>query len=167
MTWQDFHQVTLLPGKERKPEYFGRFHQHLRNTNCNFWMHFTRKVRIMIGNSYLATLAQCVVVREKRKRWDALHKFSVTSPMLKFSRWLCKLGLFSSFYCCSEVKFVNAVTAGGSVKFLQNQRDLQYKWKYKVHFTLISSLKLLTYYYISSFITKKWPIYWYLMHLRC
>ena len=30
-------------------------------------------------------------------------------------------------------------------KFLQKQRDLQYKWKYKVHFILISSLKLLAY----------------------
>ena len=28
----------------------------------------------------------------------------------------------------------------------KKQRNLQYKWKYKVHFTLISSLKLLTYY---------------------
>ena len=31
-------------------------------------------------------------------------------------------------------------------KFLQKQRDLQYKWKYKAQFILISSLKLLTYY---------------------
>ena len=31
-------------------------------------------------------------------------------------------------------------------KFLQKQRDLQYKWKFKVHLILISSLKLLTYY---------------------
>ena len=34
--------------------------------------------------------------------------------------------------------------------FLQKQCDLQYKSKYKVHFILISSLKLLTYYQLAQ-----------------
>ena len=62
------------------------------------------------------------------------------------------LGSFDVLKSSPEVECVNAVTAGGSVKFLpamsffQKQHDLQYKWKCKIHFTLISSLKLLTYY---------------------
>ena len=106
-----FSPGDSAPRKGEKTWIFGRFHQHLRNTNCNFWMHISSQVRIMIGNTYLAKLAQCnvwwlekkkkmgrpaqvfcdfptFIVSFKKKNWEK-------NPMINFSRWPCKLG--SSF----------------------------------------------------------------------
>ena len=83
---------------------------------------------------------------DRWRRWSLLHvpqkvvQGNCCPFLLTYIISLCMQHtwyLSNSVHHCTKVKFFHAKKFCPQCKFLQRQRSLQYKWKYKVHFILI------------------------------
>ena len=94
-----------------------------------------------IGHDRLCDLSE---LQGHHGKYVCEYVFMCSAPMLqldwKFHDLFSRGGICQCRHCRRQCKFCCQW-----IRFLQKQRDLQYKWKYKVHFILISSLKQLTY----------------------